>query len=179
MKNLRRDINSKLEIKLILRENNIKYINNGDSFKICCPFHKEDTPSCFISAKKKVFHCFGCNISGDLIFLIARIKKVTIEQIIANYSLKYGIDLNLKHLNQYEYLPIKTKLDELEELYNDLSYILNQKYELLNMYIKKLQNDVLFSDMFVEFYKLQNEIELLENEIKILRIEIFDEKRRE
>lgn len=47
-----------------------KKINN-DSIAICCPWHKESDPSCFVSIEEggKVnigtFHCFGCGISGS------------------------------------------------------------------------------------------------------------------
>ena len=36
--------------------------------KICCPFHKEDTPSFSYSADKGVWRCFGaCKTGGDVI----------------------------------------------------------------------------------------------------------------
>lgn len=36
--------------------------------KICCPFHKEDTPSFSYSAAKGVWRCFGaCHTGGDVI----------------------------------------------------------------------------------------------------------------
>ena len=36
--------------------------------KICCPFHKEDTPSFSYSPEKGVWRCFGaCKFGGDVI----------------------------------------------------------------------------------------------------------------
>lgn len=38
--------------------------------KICCPFHKEDTPSFSYSPEKGVWRCFGaCKVGGDIIAL--------------------------------------------------------------------------------------------------------------
>ena len=38
--------------------------------KICCPFHKEDTPSFSYSPEKGVWRCFGaCKFGGDVIAL--------------------------------------------------------------------------------------------------------------
>ena len=32
----------------------------GENFKICCPFHNETNPSCWIQPEKEMFYCFGC-----------------------------------------------------------------------------------------------------------------------
>lgn len=38
--------------------------------KICCPFHKEDTPSFSYSHEKRLWRCFGsCKVGGDIISL--------------------------------------------------------------------------------------------------------------
>jgi len=35
-------------------------------FLICCPIHKEKTPSCLINEMSKTYYCFGCGESGEL-----------------------------------------------------------------------------------------------------------------
>lgn len=44
------------------------------SFKTCCPFHAEKTPSFHISKEKQIWHCFGCNKGGDLLSFIMEIE---------------------------------------------------------------------------------------------------------
>lgn len=38
----------------------------GSSFKGCCPFHHEKTPSFHVNPVKQFYHCFGCGESGDI-----------------------------------------------------------------------------------------------------------------
>lgn len=39
----------------------------GNQYVGLCPFHNEDTPSFFIHPEKELYHCFGCNASGNKI----------------------------------------------------------------------------------------------------------------
>src|SRR5258708_13117293 len=38
----------------------------GTSYKGNCPFHNEKTPSFNVNPEKGFFHCFGCNVGGDV-----------------------------------------------------------------------------------------------------------------
>ena len=38
----------------------------GGTFKGCCPFHQEKTPSFHVNPVKQFYHCFGCGESGDI-----------------------------------------------------------------------------------------------------------------
>lgn len=42
----------------------------GAQFKVCCPFHQERTPSCYIYPDQQTYHCFGCGAHGDVITLV-------------------------------------------------------------------------------------------------------------
>ena len=65
--------------------------------KCCCPFHTEKTPSFSISRKKQMFHCFGCNISGDVISLTQNLLHLStsldaVRQLDTDFSL--GLNLS-------------------------------------------------------------------------------------
>ena len=38
----------------------------GRQFQGLCPFHKEKTPSFYVSAERQSYHCFGCGAGGDV-----------------------------------------------------------------------------------------------------------------
>lgn len=50
-------------------------IFNRDN-KICCPFHKEKSPSFSINKHTNKFKCFGCGISGDSIDFLKAFKGI-------------------------------------------------------------------------------------------------------
>lgn len=55
---------------------------SGSSFKACCPFHEEKTPSFVIQRGDSHYHCYGCGAHGDAIaFLMGYLKMGFIESI--------------------------------------------------------------------------------------------------
>lgn len=55
----------------------IKIKKHGSSFKACCPFHGEETPSFSISPSKQIYHCFGCGAGGDVLDFIEKFNNVS------------------------------------------------------------------------------------------------------
>ena len=45
----------------------VKLKDNGKNYMGLCPFHKEDTPSFAVNKEGQYCHCFGCNITYDVI----------------------------------------------------------------------------------------------------------------
>jgi len=71
---------------------------SGKEIAMLCPFHDERTPSLYVNAEG-VFHCFGCEASGSLPKLIAKLREISIDEAI--------IYLNKKG---FTYTPIKDEL---------------------------------------------------------------------
>ena len=44
----------------------LKKAGNG-SWKACCPFHQEKTPSFHVSETKQLYYCFGCQKGGNVV----------------------------------------------------------------------------------------------------------------
>ncbi|MRT58243.1 toprim domain-containing protein [Enterobacteriaceae bacterium RIT693] len=52
----------------LARSQGHKLVARGtDEFVCLCPFHKEFTPSMYLSQSRGVFHCFGCGAKGSVI----------------------------------------------------------------------------------------------------------------
>lgn len=44
----------------------------GSTYKACCPFHKENTPSFNVNPNLQIFKCFGCGEGGDVISFLMK-----------------------------------------------------------------------------------------------------------
>ena len=55
-----------------------RLISQGKDLACRCPWHEgDDTPSCIVSPKTNLWHCFGCNTGGSVIDWIMRSHKVS------------------------------------------------------------------------------------------------------
>ncbi len=66
---------------------------NGNNFKALCPFHNEKTPSFIISAKKQIFHCFGCGAGGGVIQFMMQYEHVNFPEAIEILAKRLSIDI--------------------------------------------------------------------------------------
>ncbi|MBQ7227306.1 MAG: DNA primase, partial [Clostridia bacterium] len=61
-------------VKLISRYATLRRM--GNSYKACCPFHNEKTPSFSIDPHKQLYHCFGCGKGGNAITFLSEIESI-------------------------------------------------------------------------------------------------------
>lgn len=116
-------IKEKLEITEFLR-GYLELRPAGKNFKAACPFHKEKTPSFMISPDRGTWHCFGCNLGGDIFSFIMRYENLEFSEALKILAEKAGVEL--QRLNPAEY-----KLFGLLYDLNDLAK---------NFYAKELAN---------------------------------------
>ncbi len=65
----------------------------GASYKACCPFHNESTPSFVVSPAKGIYKCFGCSASGDAIKFVMEHEKMSFYETIRYLAIKYNIPI--------------------------------------------------------------------------------------
>lgn len=53
-------------LRLVERQG-YKVTKQGKDYVVHCPFHDDNTPSCVISPKTNLYHCFGCGAGGSVI----------------------------------------------------------------------------------------------------------------
>jgi DNA primase len=71
---------------LVLRKVGKNHVTN-------CPFHKDDTPSFYVSPDLNIFHCFGCGKSGDVITFVMEYEKVPFMEAVRILAEKAGIEI--------------------------------------------------------------------------------------
>ena len=62
-------------------------------FEGLCPFHDERTPSFGIDPVQKVYHCFGCQASGDLFTFVQETEGVDFKSALELLADRYGVEL--------------------------------------------------------------------------------------
>jgi DNA primase len=63
----------------------------GTSYKGLCPFHSEKTPSFSVMPDKGFFHCFGCNVGGDVFKFLELHEKVGFQDAVRMLAQKFGV----------------------------------------------------------------------------------------
>lgn len=65
----------------------------GSSFKACCPFHGEKTPSFHVHPDRGFYHCFGCGVHGDVIKFVQEIEKVDFMMALEMLARRAGMEM--------------------------------------------------------------------------------------
>ncbi|PYR36341.1 MAG: DNA primase, partial [Acidobacteria bacterium] len=65
----------------------------GQTYKGLCPFHAEKTPSFHVNQEKGFFHCFGCNVGGDVFKFLELHEKLGFQDAVRMLAQKFGVAL--------------------------------------------------------------------------------------
>jgi len=65
----------------------------GRNFITNCPFHNEKTPSFTVSPDKQIYHCFGCNASGNVFTFLIEHESMSFGEALKYLADKAGISL--------------------------------------------------------------------------------------
>jgi DNA primase len=63
----------------------------GTSYKACCPFHNEKTPSFNVSPTKQFYHCFGCQAHGTAITFLMEYSGMSFPEAIKDLAQQAGL----------------------------------------------------------------------------------------
>lgn len=85
----------------------------GTSYKCCCPFHDEKTPSFVISPDKQLYHCFGCDAGGNVINFIMDMENMDFIEAVKHLAEKARIDLPYDEHYSEELAKGRQRLEEI------------------------------------------------------------------
>ncbi|MGL4909159.1 MAG: DNA primase [Bacteroidales bacterium] len=74
----------------------------GASFKACCPFHSERTPSFVVTPSKNLFKCFGCGKGGNPVTFVMEHEHLNYVEALKLLGKKYGIEVQERELSDQE-----------------------------------------------------------------------------
>ncbi len=69
----------------------VPLIKRGQNHTGLCPFHSEKSPSFTVSEEKKIYYCFGCNATGNVITFIMKKEGLTFPEAVRSLAKRYGV----------------------------------------------------------------------------------------
>lgn len=74
----------------------VKLERAGSSMRARCPFHAERTPSFHVSVERGTYHCFGCNVGGDIFTFVQSIEGLDFKGALKVLAEKAGVEIVYK-----------------------------------------------------------------------------------
>lgn len=93
----------------VVSSHGIELRNSGGELVGLCPFHDERTPSFYVNDQKGVYHCFGCQASGDVFDFLQAFHAFDFQSAI---SLLGGQEIELARRNEPSKPPKENKNEE-------------------------------------------------------------------
>lgn len=91
---------------LLARSDIVQVINQrvplkkaGATYKACCPFHSEKTPSFNVNPQKQFYHCFGCGASGDSLKFLMEYDGLSFIEAVEQLAAMNGMEVPREKLS--------------------------------------------------------------------------------
>lgn len=107
---VRNEIIERIDIVDLISEQ-VELRRRGSNFVGLCPFHNEKTPSFTVSPEKKIYKCFGCGKSGNVITFLMELLDLSYGDALKELAKRAGINLE-------KYVPkdVKAEVSRKEQL---------------------------------------------------------------
>lgn len=101
----------------------------GTSYKACCPFHDEKTPSFNVSSTKQFYHCFGCGASGDALKFLMDYDGLSFVEAVESLAAQYGMPVPREQLSPAQQKSQQQKQQKQCDLY-DVMHLAAKYYRM-------------------------------------------------
>lgn len=140
---------------------------SGSNYTAKCPFHDENTASFFVNENKGIFHCFGCNESGDVISFLQKYKKIDFNQALREIANKYNIAI----IDDFKGSPIKAYYEVLKKVNSIFINALESETQVLKYLYNRGLSDEFIMKFDIGFIK-KDFFKSLRNDEIILLLEL-------
>jgi DNA primase len=65
----------------------------GNRYRGLCPFHGEKTPSFHVNREQGLFHCFGCQVGGNVFKFVELHERVSFPEAVKLLAQRFGLPL--------------------------------------------------------------------------------------
>ncbi|QKI88532.1 DNA primase [Thiomicrorhabdus xiamenensis] len=90
----------------------------GATYKACCPFHDEKTPSFNVNPQKQFYHCFGCGASGDAITFLMEYDGLSFVEAVETLAAMYGMPVPREELSPQKRQEEQQRQQKQRDLYD-------------------------------------------------------------
>ena len=88
------EIRERIDLVALMGRHGVELKKSGRSFKGCCPFHQEKTPSFHVWPEERRFKCFGCQAGGDAFSFMQRLFGKQFLDTVRDLAKEAGVDLD-------------------------------------------------------------------------------------
>ncbi len=97
----------------------------GSTFKACCPFHSEKTPSFNVNVQRQYYKCFGCGEGGDVLSFVMKLENLQFIDAVQKLAGWANIPLQMEEESPEKIAARKGK-SRLVELHNSFAKFMHE-----------------------------------------------------
>ncbi|MGN0852066.1 MAG: DNA primase [Kiritimatiellia bacterium] len=90
------EIRNRTDLAELVASYGIQIRRMGGSYKCCCPFHHEKTPSFVVHPDQGYYHCFGCGETGDAFKFVQKQEGLTFVEAVKKLAQQCGVTIEEK-----------------------------------------------------------------------------------